>query len=669
MSLSEAQLEQKRRHFFGRVILFIVVVIIAFLSLVFFFLFSNATVVEVGPDEAAVVASRKLTGFGFVVDDKVYLISATATLEVSAAGFIPQTIELQRTMARNVKVTLEEAQALVKAAASPAHDDIQWEIDGDLVGSGAALVTHLAPGQYRLTASHPYYETQEVALDLKRGSEREIAFTLKPAQGKISILSQPQGMPVMLDDELVGNTPLVFSREGGVYSVKIEAGDFDPIHERIEVTADNPAVSRDYHLQYKKARVNFKLTPANGRLTINGKLVTDSFPLTVEPLQETNMTYAAVGYFSQTKRQTFNPSQSTGVSFSLSPEYGKVAINAIPDAQIILNGEEVGITPKIFNLRAVSQEIMLVRNGYRSVTGKFIPTSKHTTKIAHTLKTELQARLDESPRKMTNSAGIELILFDPRKANMPFTIGAHRSEKGQRANEILRQVRLTKPFYVSRKEISSAQFQRFQSSVPASNLPVTNVTWNEAAGFCNWLSKNENLTLFYSIRGGRMTGFNPTSDGYRLLSEAEWEWLARYVNRVRGTKFVWGDTTVIPKGAGNLSDRNAPQSAEYRIPNYNDGYAQLAPVGSLIADAAGLYDMAGNISEWTHDFYTLDQPRKVLVNPLGPQRGKTHVVKGSSWQSGSLSALRSSFRQELSGKRRDVGVRIARYIYGKESSQ
>ncbi len=665
MSLSESYLRQKQRRFWRKVSCLAAAVVLAGLALSAFIFLAQAIVVEVAPREAERIAARELDGFGFVIADKVYLVGRRAALAVSAEGFVPQTVTLERDAGRHsVTVTLSEARAVVKAAASPGDAGVRWEIDGKPAGEGVALMAEVEPGPRTLTVSHPYYETQVVSLDLKRGAEHTLAVTLEPVRGGIKVSSEPQGVQVTLDGEQAGKTPVALSRAGGGYYLEIKKEGFVPIAERIEVTADHPRVDRNYRLAYKKARIDLALSPPAGQLLVNGKLAPVASPLMVEPLREITMTYSKAGYFPQTVKKLFEPAQAAQVAFSLSPEFGEVTIDAVPAAAVALDGKAAGLTPQTFNLRAVTHTAILSKAGYRAVAVKFKPTSKHATRISKALKTELEARLEESAPRKVNSIGVELVLFDPRQAQMPFTIGAPRAEQGQRANEFLRTTRLAKPFYAGSKEISAAQYNKFRNQAPAGAVPAGDVTWNEAAEFCNWLSAKEKLSPFYAVSGGRVTGFDPTADGYRLLSEAEWEWLARYAKRPESARFVWGNETVIPPRAANIADESAGQNVEFYVPNYNDGYAQAAPVGSLTPDAAGLYDMAGNVSEWVNDVYTLDQVKGIFTDPLGPQTGAEHVVKGSSWRSGTLSSLRSSFREGVSGKRDDLGFRIGRYIYG-----
>ena len=173
---------------------------------------------------------------------------------------------------------------------------------------------------------------------------------------------------------------------------------------------------------------------------------------------------------------------------------------------------------------------------------------------------------------------------------------------------------------------------------------------------------------FYNIDNSKLRGVNSKADGYRLLTEAEWEWLARKAGRKEQTVFPWGNDSIVPKMTGNIADESANGLTRFYVPNYNDGFKELASVGEFPAEGSGLFDVTGNASEWVHDFYTLIPPdkKKVHFDPLGPDFGEGHVVKGSSWRSGTRTQLRASFREGLSSKRNDVGFRIGRYLHAEE---
>ena len=156
------------------------------------------------------------------------------------------------------------------------------------------------------------------------------------------------------------------------------------------------------------------------------------------------------------------------------------------------------------------------------------------------------------------------------------------------------------------------------------------------------------------------------STGYRLLTEAEWAWVARYPEGPgRSRKYAWGDSLPIPPEGGNYGDLAAASILGRSLPGYNDKYAATSPVGSFEPNPLGIYNLGGNVAEWVNDRYAIDPAagtEGVPRDPLGPEgRGSQHVIRGASWASTSVTLLRLSYRDSGSEGRPDVGFRIARY--------
>jgi formylglycine-generating enzyme required for sulfatase activity len=175
------------------------------------------------------------------------------------------------------------------------------------------------------------------------------------------------------------------------------------------------------------------------------------------------------------------------------------------------------------------------------------------------------------------------------------------------------------------------------------NLPVVNVSWNDANAYATWLSAH-------------------TGKRYRLPSEAEFEYALRAGS---STRYPWGDGNP-DKPIGNFTgegDRSpTKRSWSSAFPRYSDGFWGPAPVKSFPPDAFGLYDMEGNVSEWVQDCWHDNYVRAphdsaAWVNPGCAQ----HVVRGGSWGS-DPDQVRSAFRTAAPADTRSarVGIRIAR---------
>jgi len=269
----------------------------------------------------------------------------------------------------------------------------------------------------------------------------------------------------------------------------------------------------------------------------------------------------------------------------------------------------------------------------------------------------VQATLKEAgsaglPASVESPKGVELVLVGPGQ----FTMGAARREPGRRANEVLREVEITGPFYLSVQEVTNREFREFRSehrsgSVGTFNLeidhhPVVNVTWNDAAKYCNWLSAQAGLSPVYVETRGAMVARIPFPNGFRLPTEAEWEWAARFPDSADARKYGWGNSLPVPADAGNYGDSTGASVLGGAIPGYSDNYGATAPSGSFPPNSLGLYNLGGNVSEWMNDLYavTPSPPNKVARDPTGPSEGAYHVIRGASWMDTNLTELRLSYR-------------------------
>lgn len=197
------------------------------------------------------------------------------------------------------------------------------------------------------------------------------------------------------------------------------------------------------------------------------------------------------------------------------------------------------------------------------------------------------------PPEFTNSIGMKFVLI---KAGT-FWMGSPDNERGRNSDETKHKVTLTKDFYFQTTEVTQAQYEEIMASNPSDfkgdNLPVEQVTWNDAVEFCKKLSVKE-------------------GKAYRLPTEAEWEHACRAGTI---TSYSFRD--------------NEGKLEEYACYGNNSGN-KTHPVGKKMPNAWGVYDMHGNVWEWCSDWYGGYQGGSV-TDPKGPENGNTKVVRGGSW--------------------------------------
>ncbi|MCB0519282.1 MAG: SUMF1/EgtB/PvdO family nonheme iron enzyme [Saprospiraceae bacterium] len=191
---------------------------------------------------------------------------------------------------------------------------------------------------------------------------------------------------------------------------------------------------------------------------------------------------------------------------------------------------------------------------------------------------------------------------------------------------------------------SNNHYKKLGSALTNSNHPIVGISWLNAVAYCNWRSEQDGFQKVYSISGSNVTA-NWNANGYRLPTEAEWE----YAARSRGKDEEW---------AGTSSESSLSQYAN--ASGTGDGYEYTAPVGSFKANSLGLFDMSGNVWEWCWDWYGT-YPTSSQNNPHGPDSGSYRVLRGGSWND-IPSDLRCANRSYSGPVNRyfDYGFRLAR---------
>ncbi|HTL58330.1 MAG TPA: formylglycine-generating enzyme family protein [Candidatus Limnocylindrales bacterium] len=171
-------------------------------------------------------------------------------------------------------------------------------------------------------------------------------------------------------------------------------------------------------------------------------------------------------------------------------------------------------------------------------------------------------------------------------------------------------------FYIDKYPVTQEQYQQVMGDNPSrwkgNKNPVEQVRWSDAVKFCNQRSQLEKRQPCYDLKTWKC---NFEADGYRLPTEAEWEYACRAGTT---TAFFFGD--------------NPAKLSEYAWFEKNSG-GRPQPVGQKQPNAWGLYDICGNVWEWCNDFYKVDYYKESLqTDPRGPDEGQTKVVRGGAWR-------------------------------------
>jgi len=546
-------------------------------------------------------------------------------------------------------------------------------LDNIDLGTTPLMRVEVEPGEYEMMVALDRYQPWRETITVNgRLQEQEFSAVLQPAWAELSFATEPAGADVIVSGELLGTTPLQAQVLQGAHEVTLKLAGHKAWQDDLVVTAGEDMMLPSVSLERADGLVFIRSVPGSANVTINGDFKGQT-PLEVAlaPGREHQITLFRTGFNNAQRSVRTNPDEEQDITIALDPVTAMVRIQAQPaDAELYIDGEFRGEANQTVELLSASQRVEIRKQGFVPYATTFTSRPGLEQQIRVNLKSLEEAKLESIKPVITTVAGQTLKLFYPGE----FTMGASRREPGRRANETLRDVVLEKPFYLSLHEVTNGQFRRFRADHSSGVLqgrtqdldsqPAVQVTWTDAALYSNWLSEQESLLPFYQVSGDEIVGYNPDSTGYRLPTEAEWEWAARTDEAGNTLRFPWGEQLPPPEKAGNFADLSTRTFLGNFLPTYDDGSPGTAPVGGFAANARGLFDMAGNVSEWVHDYYgavgTLSSVKE--VDPLGPDEGRFRTIKGSSWAHSSITELRLSYRDFGEEARDDLGFRIARYL-------
>lgn len=248
-----------------------------------------------------------------------------------------------------------------------------------------------------------------------------------------------------------------------------------------------------------------------------------------------------------------------------------------------------------------------------------------------------------------------------------FLMGSPESENWRSDDELQHEVTVS-DFQISPYEVTQSEYKKLTGDNPSSfkgdNLPVENVTWLEAVRFCNAKSESEGLKPAYTIDGSKVA-WDLSSDGYRLPTEAEWEYSCR-----AGTLTPFNLEHSIGAEEANfyghypyeIEENYFSQHKLTTKPGIYRG-TTIEP-GQFTPNKLGLYDMHGNVGEWCWDIYA-EYDTSAKTNPTGPESGTRRVNRGGGWNDFAKN-MRSAYRAAAPQERRlyNVGFRVARGAVG-----
>ena len=590
-------------------------------------------------------------------------------LRAEAQGYYPLEADLDVGPRRNQEFIYEMTPLPGRVTFASKPPGARVLVDGEDIGE-TPLAEDVAAGARAVVITKENYQPAYLGIDVEgRELPQSVDAELLPDWADVTIPSDPPNAAVSVDGVQVGVTPGPVPVPSGERRILVKLPGYKGWRDILHVTARQPLNLPSIKLERADGLLDVRSTPRGASVTVNGRYEgLTPIEIAVEPGATLGIRVFKVGHAPVERSIRVESGAERSLSVDLRALTGELFVTAEPaDAKLWIDGKPAGQANRTITLAAVPHEIELRKEGYAGYRSTVIPQPGFSQELKVRLLTLAQARLARLKPLITTILGQELRLLEPSSIQL----GASRREPGRRANEVLRDVNLTRLYYLATKEITNAEFREFASGhssgkfqdadLDRDDQPVSNVSWEEAALFCNWLSRQEGKEPFYKEEFTSIVGIDAGSLGYRLPTEAEWAWAARHVDDASPLlRFPWGDRLPPPDRHGNYADHSATHIVGRIIFGYNDNYIGSAPVGTFKPNAKQFNDLGGNVAEWVHDYYEIPVPGQTL-NPLGPQEGDYHVIRGSSWMHGTISELRHSFRDYGNKGRNDLGFRLARF--------
>jgi formylglycine-generating enzyme required for sulfatase activity len=646
-----------------------VVSVLAALALLYL-LAAKAVIFRLEPGHAEITVS----GPSFHIGDNFLLLQGRHNVDAEAEGYHPLSTTIDVSDERTQEVELELEPLPGKLDVRSEQADIEVLVDGEVAGTAPGLIEDIPRGSHIVEFRKYRYFPLRQQMDIEGlGRTQWVDVGLEPAWGQLQVTSVPEGAEVFVDGQAVGVTPLSAEvLETGTRLTLSKRG-YKDWEKQVSVKAGSSESYPAIELVVADGTVDVSSSPAGAHLSVDGEFrgVT---PVSVDlsPLRDHRLELLLEGYEKAVRTVRTEPEAHSSLALELTPIIGRIELMVDPpDAEVLVNGRSRGAGGQTLALIAREHQLTVRKQGYESRTLTIRPRAELDQSLNVRLMTLEEAYWASRPPEINTFVGSRLKLFRPTQS---FTLGAPRREPGRRANEAERNVRLERPFYLGTHEVRNGQFRRWRAEHSSSAIrgqtldmddqPVVNISWNEAALFCNWLSLRDGLPPFYLEEDGQVQGWDVDSHGYRLPTEAEWAFAARVKAEGETLMFPWGTQEYPPPAVfENYADQRAADIVTFVLSNYDDGSPVSAPVGSFRPNHKGLHDMSGNVSEWVNDHFEIRPVRgEPMVDPLGPASGDRHVIRGASWARASRSELRLAYRNAGSEGNLETGFRIARYV-------
>lgn len=593
----------------------------------------------------------------------VLIQKGTYPIILSAEGYQDLNFQLEVLNGASVSFELEKLPGQVTLSSTPQNALVQLP-SGEIEFGHTPLIAKVPAGQQTLLFTLPRYQPQTLELEIiglnQPQSAPNVAF--KPDWAEVEISSNPPQAQVWINQENHGATPGSFEILSGLAELKVIYPGYRTFETGLNIQAGQAISLPMIQLTLLNAQIDLSSNPVGASVLLD-KVYLGQTPLsiTLEIGKPHSLSLQKPSYQIHKQELLIEKRHAGTMLIELLPILGQVTVTPTPaNSEIWLNGKFKGRGTMTLELPTIEQRLTIKHKGYSDHWVNVTPQLEIVKELQVKLLTLDESKKSRKALSYQNKLGQSFRLIFAGTV----TMGSDREEHGFNRDQVRRDVTLKHDYYLGLKEVTNREYQAFRPGhssgasgridLNPDNHPAVQVSWLDAVRYCNWLSEQEKLPPAYVIEQDQAR-IIPDSDGYRLPTEAEWAGAARRPQPNRALlKLPWGPGSLPRELVGNFGEQRGVLSRI--LIAYKDGHAGTAPVGSFKANPLGLFDLAGNVSEWANDYYQIHPP----ALPEGPSAGTYRVIRGSSWLHTRIEELRFAYRGYGNEGSKDVGFRLAR---------
>ena len=523
-------------------------------------------------------------------------------------------------------------------------DGLVW-IDGRRIGQSPVRNEPVATGKHLILVEHSYFAPYEQQVSVAVGNHLEHHAVMRTGKGALVLVSNPRGAWVEVNGERLPNvTPTRLDFESGVHQIVMGLPERKPFTK--EVTLNDGAtleVNQDLNVD-PHGSLTIVGAPAGARVEILDSDIQYRAGVRL-PVGEYVIRVSRDGFSAVEERLMISGGENTH-RVGLDRRYGELRVNVVPeDAQVFVSAaggrsQRYGGPTK---MPTGAIEVRARALGHRT-TVRHLRLEESGTTVTLQLEA-MRVQVGGRIRDVLKSGGTapEMVIVPAGQ----FRMG---SANGTGIERPVHEVTMLLPFAVSVLEVQVSDYLKFVEAssrkldrrveIGRLDHPIAYVTWDDALAYSRWLSRE-------------------TGAVYRLLSEAEWEYVARAGT---STPHYFGADVEQLCAHGNVADQSVRAVyREWTVLGCTDGQVKPGPVGRYKANSFGLQDVYGNVSEWVLDCDTPDYGAGAMVadDLTADESCESHGHRGGSWDSGAENA-NSSYRVSASTASEDRGIRLAR---------